>query len=127
MQYNPHGHGVGKGRLSFRTAVHHRSRWRIVLTLLCILIILIIMDAKEYAQCDHIYPDEIMDLRFVIHSDAEISKNAELHNESPSPYYAGEYQPSSPIHVPVRGYVPVKDSYILTAKGRLFSFRRYNS
>ncbi|MGA1795148.1 MAG: hypothetical protein ACMUIL_04725 [bacterium] len=127
MQYNPHGHPVRTGRLGFCAAGHHRSRLRIVLILLCMLTILIIVDAKEYARCDHIHPDEILDLRFSIRSDAEISKNPELHNELPSHFRVEEYQPSSLIHVPVRGYVPVKESYVLTAKERLFSFHRYNS
>ncbi|MGA1845097.1 MAG: hypothetical protein ACMUIS_11095 [bacterium] len=127
MKYNPYGHPVRTGRLGFYVAGHHWSRWRIVLTLLCILTILIIVDAKEYARCNHIYPDEILDLRFSIRSDAEISKNPELHNDSPSVFYAEDYRQSSLIHVPMRGYVPVKNSYILTAKGRLFSFHRYNS
>ena len=127
MQYNPHGNGVRTGRLGFCAAGHHRFWCRIALILLCILITLIIVDAKEYAGCDHIHPDEMLDLCFNIRSDAETSKSPELHNESLPPFYAGDCQQSSLIHVPIGGYVPVKESYILTAKGRLFSFHRYNS
>jgi len=127
MKYNPHGDRVRKGWMDFFASGHSRSRGKIVLALLCILTILIMVDAREYVRCDCIYPDELMDLHFSIQSYGEISRNLELRYESSTPLCTGEYLSSSPIYVPIREYVRIKDSYILTAKGRLFSFHRYNS